>query len=103
MTARRKRLKKLMQSIGIQRNDFENALKSMYGRERDYQTREVWDDRSIIEWIRHKQVFSVLTTDSISKSVRKLKTIGVNVKDKDGFKTTWQVLSEISEKWNSTN
>jgi len=60
MTARRKRLKKLMQSIGVQRNDFENALKSMYGKERDYQTREVWDDKSIINWTKRKQFIALL-------------------------------------------
>ena len=61
MTAKRKRLKKLMQSIGVQRNDFEKRLKNM----REY---DGFDFNDIINWVRYKHDFdnSILCFD-ISK------------------------------------
>lgn len=92
MTARRKRLKKLMQSVGIQRNDFDNQLKSM----REY---DEWDYPTIINWVRRRQ--DTLGCFKISPLRKSLKPFGI----KKGFRTMMQLdniklLDTLAEKWN---
>jgi hypothetical protein len=93
MTAKRKRLKKLMQSVGIQRNDFEKELKNM----REY---DEWDYQTIISWVRNRQ--NILGCFKISALRKALKPFGI----KKGFKTMMKLdninlLDTLAEKWDT--
>lgn len=93
MTQHRKRLKKLMQSIGIQRNEFESQLKTM----REYDN---WSYQDIKNWVRNRQYYAP-SFGKLSEIRKALKPFGI----KKGFRTMMEVdniklLNILSEKWN---
>lgn len=85
MTRKRKRLKKLAQSVGIQRNDF-NKL-------------NLYDVKRIIAF---KIISKRLVKDNITLILKALEESGVEIRNENkSFKNTEDVLNDISNKWDA--